>query len=640
MPTIDFLKHLNRKLKTGNLRSIHLNALPGRYATRLDFKKLDIINNTLASDFLELLLDKPNFKFTISFDKINLNNLDEDEQDELNFIVKKLNGINYQNNDNFLEHGIKTFGFGFPILIKRDKKDPSKIIKAPLIIWHLDIEKSSRKTNEWKIIKDEDYPITLNEVLISHIEQDEDITIRKLTSEYLEDGIIDRNEVIQISKEVFNQLNVLEGNEDFNTHITSCPNREKIENITGNIPWICWSGIFGLFRAQKESIITDIDKLIEDYDSFEFEKLKVETYQTSTIASVETDPSQEEILNSLTKKSTRIIQGPPGTGKSQSLTAIITNALENGAKCLVVCEKKTALDVIYNNLSELGLGGLCSVIDDVSKDRKKIIDRVRTVIEEVKYHFHTFREQEYSSNLKLYEDLRNVINHKHRAVLSKIFGDDKWKDIIGRYIAKEKIESKEVLKKRLNKENYEHRFEEFQELAKAVQDGKFLYEEINTLHHPLGILNDDIFDGHYLNTTKTDIEAELKELADICSKRLSEIQDNIDNYGKRFTENSGLHKNLIGLFSIFSLNYKELKAKRHKTQKKYQEFTKSHEIMSYFPFNFMQLKSLKNYSEIEVNLNSYEKLISNLLKEFNVFQEFFEWKSFLLSLLVCTIFCA
>ena len=196
MPSINFLKLLNQKLKTGNRRSIHLNVLPGRYATRLDFSKLDIIENNLTNDFLDKLLNEPKFTFTISYDRVNLNNLDEDDQNELNLITKRFNGLQYENNDNFSEHGIKTFGFGYPILIRRDKKDTSKIIKAPLIIWHLDIEKSTRKTNEWKIFRDENYPITFNEVLISHIEQDEGITLKNLQSEYFECNIKSATEFI------------------------------------------------------------------------------------------------------------------------------------------------------------------------------------------------------------------------------------------------------------------------------------------------------------------------------------------------------------------------------------------------------------------------------------------------------------
>lgn len=183
MPSIEFFKHLNKKLKTGNLRSIHLNALPGRYATRLDLHKLHVIQDYLAEEFLSKLLQEPNFKFTVSFNGFSISDLTEEQQDELNFIAKKLNGIYYQNIDNYLEHGVKTFGFGYPLLIKRSKQDPGKVIKAPLLIWHLDIEKSPQKRNVWEIKRDEDSPITLNELLISYLQQDERITIQKLSRE-------------------------------------------------------------------------------------------------------------------------------------------------------------------------------------------------------------------------------------------------------------------------------------------------------------------------------------------------------------------------------------------------------------------------------------------------------------------------
>jgi hypothetical protein len=43
-----FLQALQSKLKGGNARSIHLNALPGRFATRLDLIQLDLIENGMS----------------------------------------------------------------------------------------------------------------------------------------------------------------------------------------------------------------------------------------------------------------------------------------------------------------------------------------------------------------------------------------------------------------------------------------------------------------------------------------------------------------------------------------------------------------------------------------------------------------
>ena len=48
MTDLIFLKALRDKLKGGNTRSIHLNVLPGRYATRLDLGNLNYIRPDFA----------------------------------------------------------------------------------------------------------------------------------------------------------------------------------------------------------------------------------------------------------------------------------------------------------------------------------------------------------------------------------------------------------------------------------------------------------------------------------------------------------------------------------------------------------------------------------------------------------------
>lgn len=58
MTDLTFLKALRDKLKGGNIRSIHLNALPGRYASRLDIGTLNYIQPNLSDKFLELLFTK------------------------------------------------------------------------------------------------------------------------------------------------------------------------------------------------------------------------------------------------------------------------------------------------------------------------------------------------------------------------------------------------------------------------------------------------------------------------------------------------------------------------------------------------------------------------------------------------------
>src|SRR5690606_30705739 len=94
------------------------------------------------------------------------------------------------------EKGINTFGFGFPILARRDKAD-NKLTVAPVLIWSLRI-KRTKEFNTWEILRNEDDPIYINEVLINHLQNDSNVEIDQIPSEMLDDGLIEKDELIAI----------------------------------------------------------------------------------------------------------------------------------------------------------------------------------------------------------------------------------------------------------------------------------------------------------------------------------------------------------------------------------------------------------------------------------------------------------
>ena len=55
-----------------------------------------------------------------------------------------------------------------------------------------------------------------------------------------------------------------------------------------------------------------------------------------------------------------------GTGKSKTITAVLNYALSKGQKCLMVSEKKTAMEVIYQNLNRLGISEYVAKITDIN----------------------------------------------------------------------------------------------------------------------------------------------------------------------------------------------------------------------------------------------------------------------------------
>ncbi|MFC1644943.1 AAA domain-containing protein [Patescibacteria group bacterium] len=469
-----FIKKLLNKLKVGNARSIHLNAIPGRSATRLDLFQLSKIEEGFPQEFIKTLLSNDSFSFPISYDKIDLGDLGEEEKKKLTLLSRRLDTQVIENNDNFLEFGIKNFGFGFPLLIKRDRNDPKKIIKAPLFIWSLDIERSYQNKNTWVIKKDEDYPIKLNELLITHLSKDEAIQLEKIPKEILEDGVLDEGELLELCDNILSQLSSKP--KDLKVRIEKCPDKKTIESIANSKAWIQWSGVFGIYRSQKETIIHATEELLERVDEFESEDLILEKFQTSTISAIETDPSKEEIINTLTKDEIKLIQGPPGTGKSQGITAIVSNALANGARCLIVCEKKTALDVIQANLDKAGLGDFSVVIDDVNKDRKKVIEKARNINDNPNCSY--FSELEFEDKYKKFCHLKQGLNAKYAESLKKVFGDFTWKELIGLYLRFSKSSNFHDLIKKLDYEFLEFNHEEYLKYLNTVKDAGYLFEDL------------------------------------------------------------------------------------------------------------------------------------------------------------------
>jgi superfamily I DNA and/or RNA helicase/very-short-patch-repair endonuclease len=509
----DFIKFLGNKLKTGNLRSIHLNALPGRYATRLDVTNLDIIdsenlpgvNYSTSELFLfEHLLKQACFQFKVSLESVSLTDADEAKIRSYGVLAKRLSSLESENEDNFLEHGIQTFGFGYPLLIKRSKKDPTKIIKAPLLIWNLDIERSHSQRNQWTIRKTEDSPIYLNEVLISHLNSDEAVAIEGISDSFMDDNVIDESELSVFVKSVLSQLDA--DIKDISVRLQRANDKDKIEKVTSHKPWIMWSGIFGLFRTQKQSIIKDTEKLLEEFDNFDFSQLTIEHFLLTTNSCVEIDPSQSEILNTLESDEYKVIQGPPGTGKSQSLTAIISNVLENQGKILVVCEKRTALEVIHNNLERAGLQNLVAFIEDVNRDRKRVIDTVRQVCDTVKWVYSGFNEEEYDQKLKTLAALQKEFDARNSNLNGRAFRGMKFRDLIAKYLKLKRLAENDLFSAVI----FQLTDDEFNVLDATIQDAVDLYREVDNNAFVFDLLQSNIFSEHYSNSLKNEIFQKLQ----------------------------------------------------------------------------------------------------------------------------------
>ncbi|HEU4791660.1 MAG TPA: AAA domain-containing protein [Flavobacterium sp.] len=397
--------------------------------------------------------------------------------------------------------------------------------------------------------------------------------------------------------------------------------------------------------------------------------MKIESFTGTAYSAINTDPSQQEILSTLGFEPKKIIQGPPGTGKSQSLTALITNALANNLKCLVVCEKKTAHDVIKNNLHRENdqLGALAAVIEDINKDRDTIVNSVRDRISNPLI-FYSNNQINYNTVKKDIDTAVGELNNSHKKLGQSIYKGKSWTEIVGEFLKRENKTNYEALTKKLDYKQFEFTDNELSSYSAKIKTAKKLFSDIKVLSHPLDILNDELFAGEnprgikvrledFTESTSlqlTDIELSLKndtkeyltwldkyylDIENELSVNLGALEKDLHNYslwldnhyseyynellnliadfktftfvnhqkfGESFFKNDGLTKFRINALSLFSDKYKELKVQRELIIPSITKIRMHHEKYDYINHTFVSID--EPHTTLRVLLDNVEEL--------------------------------
>lgn len=420
----------------------------------------------------------------------------EERERILEKLATSFENLIYQNEAIESEKGINTLGFGFPVLVRKDMND-GQITAAPILIWSLRI-KQSAEMNTWQISRTEDDPIYLNEVLINHLQNDSGITLNPIPPEMTDDGKIDKPELLAICTEILQKLKI-DQNIDFLLN-----NYERIFALKTKAVYdiqlqkrgdalIEKSGIFSLFEVQKQNIINDYETLKLN---FKQNDTVGENTNFQTITSIETDPSQQKILESLKNQSKILIQGPPGTGKSQTLTAVLINALENKQRTIVVCEKQTALEVLYNALQEKGLEKYCVMIKDSVLDRRLVVDAVRNTIDkpDFKKAADLYIQGNLNTEIAEINSLKNHLNTIHNTLNLQLIDNKNYTEIIGKTLELKPLQNPVDL--RLIPCTFTT--DEFQQIVFLLKNGEPLYNKFKPFkelyfYNGKSLLNDSYF---------------------------------------------------------------------------------------------------------------------------------------------------
>ena len=406
------INKLKEKLLTSSAKSIFSNAHPKKSVDKIDLLELLSHYNhpdlTPAKTF-EFLLKNESFKFLFNV---------QYGQNKRHPLKRKLLNIYRKNTDAINELSIDCFGVGYP-LIRIPDQGKRRLRYIPIFIWDLKISKSKDRLNYLFVKKEKSPNVYINPILIE--------TIKLEFNEFFVDPtLLYENKVHENYLSIVNiflsalELNPIE--DDFiHQSAVTFQNDELVYSSESNSALIN-NGVLGLYDNSKSPIIKDYNSINDLY--FFKQKKDVSINLNETIfCGVDLDHSQQKVIKSLNSGKDIVIHGPPGTGKSKTLTGVLLHALSKGSSCLVICEKKTAMDVIFKNLSELGFSEYCIKIDDVRKDRRMVVDKAREIVEEQSAsRTNLFKENKInitSSAKKIIDDKIVVINSMINEIYDK-----------------------------------------------------------------------------------------------------------------------------------------------------------------------------------------------------------------------------
>lgn len=87
------------------------------------------------------------------------------------------------------------------------------------------------------------------------------------------------------------------------------------------------------------------------------------------------DDSQLRVIQLSEKGICLQVEGPPGTGKSQTIANTISNAIYQGRRVLLVCDKKAAITQVEERLSKCGLRPAILNLHDEDLDKKEFLQQ-------------------------------------------------------------------------------------------------------------------------------------------------------------------------------------------------------------------------------------------------------------------------
>jgi superfamily I DNA and/or RNA helicase len=389
---MNILKTYQKRLTNLTNRNKSLLLLSLSQRNFLDIHQLDFLNHQSSFSIVENLIK--GIPKTLLCPQVDSRNK---FANQVSPILK-----NIQRTDHFIqeENGAKNLFVGYPII--EGKLLDDTLIRCPLLFFPVEI---CLENNHWLLQLRDNESITFNKTFLlaysffNKIQFNEDF----LGQDFENDEWANvRKDSRHFRTELYNYLqnNNLEINfnvENFTDTLHYFTKQSKSEfdlfHQTGKLK-LHPQAILGIFPQADSYLAPDYDFLLHQEITIpqlwggnnlppSSSLLWERRHEASNVFPYSLDASQEKALLIIKSGQSIVIQGPPGTGKSQLICNLATDSIANGKTVLVVCQKKAALDVVHQRLSEKQVQNFTALVHDFQYDKKIIYAQLNAQIEKI-----------------------------------------------------------------------------------------------------------------------------------------------------------------------------------------------------------------------------------------------------------------
>ncbi|MEM1405383.1 MAG: AAA domain-containing protein [Bacteroidota bacterium] len=321
----------------------------------------------------------------------------DSRHEDTNLVSRRLKRL--QRMDKFLqeERGSKDLYVGWPFV--KGKLSDGTPVRCPLLFFPVAININKEK---WVMTPRKHEGITFNKAFFlayahyNSVSLDDDFLDRGF-EDFDDDMTVFRTSLYQLLKESPVEINF--NQENFQDSISAFRNYKKDEfereHADGELKMFP-EAVLGIFPQSGSQLVPDYAKLIESAEFNDLEEFFAERVvkdkeelqglrrfsfldsieEEKMITPFKMDAHQENAIKAIKKGNSVVVQGPPGTGKSQLICNLIADSVALGKKVLVVCQKRAALDVVYERLKEVDLNDFVSLVHDFRNDRSDIYIKI------------------------------------------------------------------------------------------------------------------------------------------------------------------------------------------------------------------------------------------------------------------------